>query len=80
MPCEVGSSPPPPHPHPPTPHHCQQVAAAEPHVPSGWDPSRQPAEVLLGVLASDVRLAVRSLRDYCQALGLPFAAPESRVS
>lgn len=31
-------------------------------------------EVLLGVLASDVRLAVRSLRDYCQALGLPFKA------
>jgi len=29
-------------------------------------------EVLLGVVASDVRLAVRSLRDYCQALGLPF--------
>jgi hypothetical protein len=28
--------------------------------------------VLLGVMASDVRLAVRSLRDYCQALGLPF--------
>ena len=29
-------------------------------------------EVLLGVLASDVRLAVRSLRDYCEALGLPL--------
>lgn len=30
------------------------------------------AQVLLGVVASDVRLAVRSLRDYCQSLGLPF--------
>ena len=50
-----------------------QVAAAAPHAAAGWNPdgAEQP-EVLLGVVASDVRLAVRSLRDYCQALGLPF--------
>lgn len=28
--------------------------------------------MLLGVVASDIRLAVRALRDYCAALGLPF--------
>ena len=27
-------------------------------------------------MASDVRLGVRSLRDYCQALGLPFKASQ----
>lgn len=56
---------------------CVQVAAAAPHAPAGWNPeaaasSSAAPEVLLGVVASDVRLAVRSLRDYCQALGLPF--------
>lgn len=56
---------------------CAQVAAAVPHAPAGWNPDTSACspgmpEVLLGVVASDVRLAVRSLRDYCQALGLPF--------
>ena len=52
---------------------CAQVAAAAPYTPAGWNPEAAEApEVLLGVLASDVRLAVRALRDYCQALGLPF--------
>ncbi|KAL4444597.1 hypothetical protein ABPG77_002414 [Micractinium sp. CCAP 211/92] len=60
------------------------VAAAAPYAPAGWNPeaaasSSAVPEVLLGVVASDVRLAVRSLRDYCQALGLPFQMPESRV-
>ena len=36
-------------------------------------------QVLLGVVSSDIRLAVRSLRDYTQALELPFIQPESRV-
>lgn len=56
---------------------CLQVAAAAPYAAAGWNPeaaasSSAVPEVLLGVVASDVRLAVRSLRDYCQALGLPF--------
>ncbi|PRW60311.1 DUF1824 domain-containing [Chlorella sorokiniana] len=57
------------------------VAASAPHVEAGWNPAgaEQP-EVLLGVVASDVRLAVRSLRDYCQSLGLPFRMPESRAA
>lgn len=56
------------------------VAAASPHAPSGWDPhSAQPQGMLMGILSSDVRLGVRALRDYCQALGLPFKLPESRV-
>lgn len=33
--------------------------------------------MLLGIVASDVRLAVRSLRDYCQALGLSFKASKA---
>lgn len=33
--------------------------------------------MLLGVMASDVRLAVRALRDYCQALGLPFKVSDA---
>lgn len=48
-------------------------------MPAGWDPARAPREVLLGVVASDVRLALRALRDYSAALGLPAATPESRV-
>lgn len=37
-------------------------------------------EVLLGVLASDVRLAVRALRDYTQALGLPSLVSERELA
>jgi hypothetical protein len=35
--------------------------------------------VLLGVVASDARLAARALRDWCGALGLEYAPPQSRV-
>lgn len=45
---------------------------------AGWTPGPS-AEVLVGVLASDIRLAVRSLRDYTLALGTPYLTPESRV-
>lgn len=48
-------------------------------LPPGWDPSAPTAEVLLGILSGDVRLAVRALRDYTDALGLPFYMPEPRV-
>jgi hypothetical protein len=56
------------------------VAASAPLPAAGWvhDADPQP-EVLIGVVASDVRLAVRALRDYCAALGLDFVTPESRV-
>ena len=36
-------------------------------------------QVLLGVVSSDARLAVRALRDWTAELGLPFVVPESRV-
>eukprot|EP00887_Chlorella_sp_A99_P003136 scaffold9.g3136.t1 len=55
------------------------VAAAAPNPSVGWSLSPEAPEVLLGVLASDVRLAARALRDYTTALGLPFVPPESRV-
>lgn len=63
------------------------VAAGNPHTPVGWSPHPPDSaaadswvpEVLMGVLASDMRYAVRSLRDYCQALGVPFKMPDSRV-
>ena len=57
------------------------TAAASPRPAASLNPAASPApEVLLGVVASDVRLAMRALRDYCEALGLPFQVPESRVS
>lgn len=58
------------------------TAVAFPNAAIGWDPSSSTdeiPEVLLGVLASDARLAVRALRDYCTALNVPFFVPESRV-
>jgi len=36
-------------------------------------------DVLLGVMSSDVRLAVRALRDWCDSLGLEFVMPSPRV-
>lgn len=35
---------------------------------------------MLGVLSGDVRLAVRALRDYAQALGFEFLMPQSKVN
>lgn len=57
------------------------LIAASSSLPSaGWVHDADPApEVLLGLMASDVRLAVRALRDWCAALGLPLVAPVSRV-
>ena len=43
----------------------------------GWD-SDSPA-LMLGILASDVRLGMRALRDWTQAFGLPMLTPEIRV-
>lgn len=66
-------------------------AARTPHPSSGWTPVDQrtrpgtdceasPSQgvILLGILASDVRYAIRSLRDYCNALNIPFVAPVPR--
>ena len=36
-------------------------------------------EVMFGIVAGNVRIAVRALRDWCQALGLPYVKPASRV-
>lgn len=52
------------------------LVAAHPWAPAGYTSD---TGVLLGVVASDVRLGVRSLRDYCDALGLNFVMPTSRV-
>lgn len=63
--------------------HCVQTAAAAPHAACGWapsaDPLAKPPSLLLGVLASDARLAVRALRDFCAALGAKFLLPEPDV-
>jgi hypothetical protein len=53
-----------------------QAVYASTNMAVGWTPGR---EVLLGVLSSDARVAVRALRDWCQALGLPYAVPECKV-
>jgi hypothetical protein len=52
-------------------------AIKQPYTPAAWNPATP--DILLGVLSSDVRLAVRSLRDYCKALEIPFIPPKSRV-
>lgn len=64
-------------------------AARTPHPSSGWSPmdhrsgadcesSSSQGVILLGIVASDVRYAIRSLRDYCNALNIPFVAPVPR--
>lgn len=45
---------------------------------AGWWPGPE-ADVLLGVVASDIRIAVRAYRDWVEALGLPYAQPTSMV-
>jgi hypothetical protein len=56
-------------------------AYSQPYIPDGWNPavSKTP-EVLLGFIASEPRLAIRALRDWCQALGLPYVLPDCRVA
>lgn len=54
------------------------IAASNSYPELGWVHDADP-EVLLGIMASDIRVAVRCLRDYCQALGLSFLLPTSRV-
>jgi len=39
---------------------------------------KQP-DVIVGIVASDARMAVRALRDWCAALGLPYVPPDVRL-
>jgi hypothetical protein len=61
----------------PSPPH--QLVYSQPCVEENWS-CEQPPDVLMGVVASDSRLGVRALRDWCEALGLPYLQPENRVS
>jgi hypothetical protein len=45
----------------------------------GWNVEEGHKELLIGVLGSDIRLAVRALRDWARALNVAFVQPESRV-
>jgi hypothetical protein len=56
-----------------------QLAYAHPYPEESWMPSSRP-EVLLGVVASEGRLAVRALRDWCLALGLQYVTPDCKAS
>ena len=60
--------------------HSLQVAVVNPAPEEGWDPNMQPPQILLGILASDSRVAMRALHDWTTMLGTPFIAPQSRVS
>ncbi|PNH04389.1 hypothetical protein TSOC_009444 [Tetrabaena socialis] len=55
-----------------------QLVYRQPHPASGWTGSPD-AEVLLGVVASDIRFAARAYRDWCEELELPLVPPSSRV-
>lgn len=58
-----------------------QLIYGQPCAAEGWNPGAAGArEVLLGVVASDGRLALRALRDWCAALGLEFLQPDCRVA
>ena len=49
-----------------------------PWVAAGWDPAQ--GGLLVGIVAGDVRIAIRALRDWSQALGLEFVQPEVRTA
>ncbi len=50
-------------------------ASKTPYESVNWIPGT--STVLLGIVSSDIRFALRSLRDYTSALGAPFFPPES---
>eukprot|EP00879_Flechtneria_rotunda_P008589 GHRR01009000.1.p1 GENE.GHRR01009000.1~~GHRR01009000.1.p1 ORF type:complete len:219 (+),score=48.57 GHRR01009000.1:378-1034(+) len=52
---------------------------AKPCIEESWNPALD-SEVLLGIVASEARLAVRGLRDWCQAFNLPFVQPDCKVA
>lgn len=51
------------------------AAIETPNESIAWKGPSQSA-VLLGILSSDIRLALRSLRDYTQAMGVAYVLPE----
>lgn len=57
--------------------HALLQAASSTNDSIGWYPPGHPGHttVLLGIVASDIRLACRSLRDYCQALQVAYIPP-----
>ncbi len=58
-----------------------QVVYKHPSAAAGWVGAGSPdAEVLLGVVASDIKFAARAYRDWCDGLQLPLTVPSSRVS
>ena len=50
-------------------------ASKTPYETINWHPGT--SAVLIGIVSSDIRFALRSLRDYTDALGAPYVAPES---
>ncbi|GLC42046.1 hypothetical protein PLESTM_001280200, partial [Pleodorina starrii] len=56
-----------------------KLAFACAYPPAGWMGPAADAEVLLGVVASDIKFAARAYRDWCEELGLPLIPPSSRV-
>jgi hypothetical protein len=55
------------------------LAYSSPHPPANWM-SAEETGLLMGITASEARLAVRALRDWCQALDVPFFLPDVRSS
>ena len=54
------------------------TAATHPWPEAEWNPAMN-KHILMGILASDVRVAVRALRDWTTALGVEYFTPISRV-
>ena len=55
-----------------------QEVYASPWPPASWSRENEYG-VLIGLMASDARLAVRALRDWCQELGIEYVVPENKV-
>lgn len=56
-----------------------QLAYHNPNSEESWNPGLG-REVLLGIVASELRLAVRALRDWCAALELNYVQPDCKVA
>ncbi|GIL58931.1 hypothetical protein Vafri_13941 [Volvox africanus] len=56
-----------------------KIAFSGQYPPAGWMGPSADSEVLLGVVASDIKFAARAYRDWCEELGLQLVVPNSRV-
>lgn len=59
------------------------LAYENPSTAEGWGAAgagQSGSEVLMGVCASDSRLGLRALRDWCQALQLEYVMPDCKVT